>query len=35
MLVLNRFVVTEDPPDGFVQRAHAALAALAERPGYL
>ena len=34
MLVLNRFITT-DTPDGFVQRAHAALAALAERPGYL
>ena len=36
MLVLNRFVV---PPDGsadaFVAQAHAALAALAERPGYV
>jgi hypothetical protein len=34
MLVLNRFVV---PPDvtGFAERAHVALAALAERPGYL
>jgi heme oxygenase (mycobilin-producing) len=34
MLVLNRFVV---PPGaaGFAERAHVALAALAERPGYL
>jgi quinol monooxygenase YgiN len=35
MLVLNRFVVQPDAQDGFVTRAHAALAALAERPGYL
>jgi len=35
MLVLNRFVVPPEKPDGFVERAHAALAALAERPGYL
>jgi hypothetical protein len=35
MLVLNRFVVPPDTQDGFVERAHAALAALAERPGYL
>ena len=35
MLVLNRFVVPPEEPDGFVERAHAALAALAERPGYL
>jgi quinol monooxygenase YgiN len=34
MLVLNRFVVPPDTQDGFVERAHAALAALAERPGY-
>lgn len=34
MLVLNRFVVPGDPAD-FVPKAHAALAALAERPGYL
>lgn len=32
MLAINRFVVTA--PD-FVPRAHAALAALAARPGYL
>ena len=35
MLVLNRFVIEPDLQDGFVTRAHAALAALAERPGYL
>ena len=35
MLVLNRFVIDPDAQDEFVQRAHAALAALAERPGYL
>ena len=35
MLVLNRFVVPPEQPGGFVERAHAALAALAERPGYL
>jgi len=35
MLVLNRFLVPPDAQDGFVTRAHAALAALAERPGYL
>jgi hypothetical protein len=35
MLVLNRFVVPTDAQDGFVIRAHAALTALAERPGYL
>ena len=35
MLVLNRFVVAPDTQDGFVLRAHAALTALAERPGYL
>lgn len=34
MLVFNRFVITADE-DGFVQRAHAALAALAARPGYV
>ena len=34
MLVLNRFKVSPDAQDGFVTRAHAALAALAERPGY-
>lgn len=35
MLVLNRFVVPPDTRDGFVEQAHAALAALAERPGYV
>ena len=35
MLVLNRFAVPLDTQDGFLTRAHAALAALAERPGYL
>jgi quinol monooxygenase YgiN len=35
MLVLNRFVVPPDTWDGFVAEAHAALAALAERPGYV
>ena len=34
MLVLNRFVVPPGEQDGFTARAHAALAALAERPGY-
>ena len=34
MLVLNRFVVPEETQDGFVTRAHAALTALADRPGY-
>jgi hypothetical protein len=35
MLVLNRFVVPLDTHDDFTARAHAALAALADRPGYL
>ncbi|WP_250009623.1 antibiotic biosynthesis monooxygenase [Actinoplanes sp. M2I2] len=35
MLVLNRFVAPPDTQDGFLVRAHAALGALAERPGYL
>ncbi|MEU4713568.1 antibiotic biosynthesis monooxygenase [Micromonospora purpureochromogenes] len=35
MLVTNRFVVEVDVADDFVARAHAALAALAARPGYL
>jgi heme oxygenase (mycobilin-producing) len=35
MLVLNRFVVPPDTQDGFLARAHPALAALAGRPGYL
>lgn len=35
MLVTNRFVVdTEETPE-FTERAHAALTALAARPGYL
>lgn len=34
MLVLNRFVVPPETQDGFVTRAHAALTALADRPGY-
>lgn len=35
MLVLNRFVVPPGAQDAFADRAHTALAALAERPGYL
>ena len=35
MLVLNRFVVPPDTGDSFAERARVALAALAERPGYL
>src|SRR3954453_12291547 len=35
MLVLNRFVVPPDTQDGFTERAHTALSALADRPGYL
>ncbi|GAA2706913.1 antibiotic biosynthesis monooxygenase family protein [Micromonospora olivasterospora] len=35
MLVTNRFVVDEDAAPAFTERAHAALAALAARPGYL
>ncbi|MEU5941557.1 antibiotic biosynthesis monooxygenase [Micromonospora sp. NPDC047548] len=35
MLVTNRFVVEVVRADDFVARAHAALAALAARPGYL
>ncbi|MBB2941985.1 antibiotic biosynthesis monooxygenase family protein [Actinoplanes sp. CA-015351] len=34
MLVLNRFNIPPDTQDGFVERAHAALAALANCPGY-
>jgi heme oxygenase (mycobilin-producing) len=34
MLVLNRFVVEEARASAFVERAHAALAALAGCPGY-
>ncbi|MCW3816753.1 antibiotic biosynthesis monooxygenase [Micromonospora sp. DR5-3] len=35
MLVTNRFVVDTDVAADFTERAHAALAALAARPGYL
>ncbi|RIV35666.1 antibiotic biosynthesis monooxygenase family protein [Micromonospora radicis] len=35
MLVTNRFVVDDDEASDFTARAHAALAALAARPGYL
>jgi len=35
MLVMNRFLIDGDGVSGFVERAHAALAALAARPGYL
>ena len=35
MLVLNRFVIPPDTQDAFAERAHVALAALADRPGYL
>ncbi len=35
MLVTNRFVVDDDGSQDFTERAHAALAALAARPGYL
>ncbi|MFI5933039.1 antibiotic biosynthesis monooxygenase family protein [Actinoplanes sp. NPDC051494] len=34
MLVLNRFVVPPETQDPFVERAHAALAALAASTGY-
>ena len=34
MLVLNRFSVPPETQDGFRDRAHAALAALARTPGY-
>ncbi|GAB1645678.1 hypothetical protein KRMM14A1259_61010 [Krasilnikovia sp. MM14-A1259] len=34
MLVLNRFLISPDTQDAFAERAHAALAALAARPGY-
>ena len=34
MLVLNRFHVPPDTQDGFLERAHAALAALAGSTGY-
>jgi hypothetical protein len=36
MLVLNRFVISPElSQDGFVERAHAALAALAAQTGYV
>lgn len=35
MLVTNRFVVDTAVASEFTERAHAALAALAARPGYL
>ena len=35
MLVLNRYVAPAGEQDSFVERAHVALAALADRPGYL
>ncbi|MFC4150407.1 antibiotic biosynthesis monooxygenase family protein [Micromonospora mangrovi] len=35
MLVTNRFVVDAEAVAAFTERAHAALAALAARPGYL
>lgn len=35
MLVLNRFSVPPDTSDGFVEQAHAALAALAGCTGYV
>lgn len=35
MLVVNRFIVEEDAAAPFAERAQAALAALAARPGYL
>jgi hypothetical protein len=34
VLVVNRFVVAEEAADEFTERAHAALGALAARPGY-
>ncbi|MBO4208131.1 antibiotic biosynthesis monooxygenase family protein [Micromonospora echinofusca] len=34
MFVTNRFVVAEENAASFTERAHAALAALAARPGY-
>lgn len=34
MLALNRFVVAADRTTEFTEQAHAALAALAARPGY-
>ncbi len=35
MLVINRFVVTDEDVTEFVERARAALAVLAVRPGYV
>jgi heme oxygenase (mycobilin-producing) len=35
VLVLNRFVVAQDAAEAFTARAHAALEALAARPGYV
>jgi heme oxygenase (mycobilin-producing) len=35
VLVINRFVVDEERSGDFVERAHAAMAVLAARPGYL
>lgn len=35
MLVLNRFVIPDGSRDPFVERAHAALAALAASAGYV
>jgi heme oxygenase (mycobilin-producing) len=34
VLVISRFVIEEDEAAPFIERAHAALAALAARPGY-
>lgn len=34
MLVMNRFVIEDQAADAFAERARAALAALAARPGY-
>lgn len=34
MLVMNRFMVGEERTEEFIGRAHAALAALADCPGY-
>jgi quinol monooxygenase YgiN len=34
VLVTNRFVIDEGVAEPFTERAHAALAALAARPGY-
>lgn len=34
MLVMNRFLIEEDAAAAFTERARAALAALAARPGY-